>query len=157
MDKALLITKLNKCEDTNNVLYNCYSNAFQNNYESLSEEFDQHIADLKTISEIMYDFDSLTTESAKFGISRRDYRELCDMVCTIIGDRINEICKQSKEPIITKPSKFEDYCPFTSDDMVVYGNIDRLFKYDGEIYRVVESKLEETPYYIVYCNSIERI
>lgn len=156
MDKAILLTKLNKCEDESNIVYACYINATSKSFENDIIAFEQHIKDIKVLNAIQYDFTILSEEASKMELTRRDYRELCDAVCMIIGDRINELCKYSKEPIITKPSQFEDYCPFPNEDKVVYGSVNNSFRFFGETYIVVNTKLEETPYYTIWCNEIDR-
>lgn len=157
MDKAVLLTKLTRCEDESNIVYACYINATSKSFENDIMAFEQHIKDIKVLTAIQYDFTILSEEAAKMEITRRDYRELCDAVCMIIGDRIDEICRHSREPIVTKPSQFEDYCPFSHADKVVYGNVDDKFRFFGEMYKVVDAKLEESPYYTIWCSEIERM
>lgn len=156
MDKAILLTKLNKCNDESNIVYACYINATVKSFDNDIMAFNQHIKDIKILNAIQYDFTILSEEARKMELTRRDYRELCDAVCMIIGDRINELCKHSREPIITEPTHFEDYCPFANAEKVVYGNVPVNFKYFGEYYKVIDTKLEESPYYTIYCSEIER-
>lgn len=156
MDKAILLTRLTKYEDTNNPLYQCYIDATQKTFDTEEKKFTQLINDIKYLTEIQYDFSLLSKGADIFDITRRDYRELCDMVCMIIGDSISDLCNHTRNGIITVPSRFEDYCPFYSNDIVVYGNSDnKVFMYEGKKYYLIETKLEETPYYTIKCSSIE--
>lgn len=157
MDKAILLNKLINAEQSSK-LYDCYINATSNNFENETETFNICIADLKFLSEKQYDFEWLKKEAADFGVSRRDFKNLCDSICVLLGDKINELCKYSKTGIVTKPTRYEDYCPFTSEDLVVYGKNNLLYiTYDGYDYNIIETKLEETPYYTIYCSTIERM
>ena len=156
MDKAILLTKLSQCEDETNFLYLSYLDATQTEFESETKKFETLISELKTLSELQYNFNELSTKAQEFGISRRDYRELCDMVCIIIGDSITELCKYTKDGIVTVPTKFEDYCPFYSTSLVVYGsNIHDTVKYEGKIYKVLDTKLEQSQYYSIYCSTLD--
>lgn len=156
MDKAILLTRLTKCEDENNELYQCYKDATKKYFDTEEKKFNQLIKDIKYLSNIQYDFSKLSEGAKSFDITRRDYRELCDMVCMIIGDSISDLCNHTRNGIITSPSKFEDYCPFYSNDLVVYGNSDnKVFLYEGKKYYLIETKVEETPYYTIHCSSIE--
>ena len=156
MDKAILLTRLTKCEDENNELYQCYKDAIQKYFDTEEKKFTQLIKDIKYLSNIQYDFSKLSEGAKSFSITRRDYRELCDMVCILIGDSLTELCKYTKDGIVTAPTKFEDYCPFYSTSLVVYGsNIHDTVKYEGKTYKVLDTKLEQSQYYSIYCSTLD--
>lgn len=159
MDAAILLKRLIDSENTDTTIYKAYKNAIDNSYQSPNEEFTKCIEGLKILSQTQYDFKVLANESKLFDLSRRDYRELCDMICFMLGDKIKDLCIK---PIFTKPTQFEDYCPFVKNDIVIYSIKPltpgfRIVNDDKETYHIIDSKLETTPYYEIYCHSIERI
>ena len=127
MDKAILLTKLNNYENTDFELYKYYLDATSKLYTSEKVEFETCMNDIKILTNKQYDFDWLTENSKIFECNRREFKALCDDVCVILGNRINELCKHTREPIITKPSKFEDYCPFETESLVVVYTLTVLF------------------------------
>ena len=153
---AILLNKVIKCEQPDNFLYQCYLDTNKKLYDT--ENFNNLINDLKILCEMQYDFSLLSSESKKFNVNRRDYKAMCEMICVLIGDAIKDICNHSREPIITSPTNFEDYCHFKSAELVLYGNSnleDSIITYDGKKYKVVDSQVEQTPYYMIYCNLLE--
>lgn len=155
MDNAILLTKLNNYENKDFELYKYYINATSFNFINETIEFNVCMQSLKELIEKQYDFEWLAENAKIFEVSRRDFRSLCDDVCILLGNRIEELCKYTKVPIYTKPSKFEDYCPFANEIMVVYGNFNNYVTIEGKHYIIIDTKLESTPYYNIYCNIIE--
>lgn len=155
----ILLTKLSKYDDKSFELFHFYLNATSSISEDSTEDFNVCIDNLKYLTNKQYDFKWLSENAAAFGVNRRDFKSLCDDVCVLLGYKIEEICKYSKEHIITRPTRFEDYCPFNDGDLVEYGykiDIDDNIKYNGDRYRVIDKKLESTPYYNIYCSLLER-
>lgn len=133
MTNPTLLNMLIKNECIDIMAYRCYKDTLIE-YANDIDKFNLLIADIKLLSDIQYDFQTLSIESKKLNITRRDYRELCDMICIIIGDVINEMNKYN-QLIVTRPSQFEDYCPFPHEDLVAYGKVnDTTFNYDGNTY-----------------------
>lgn len=152
---AILLYKLHSYKDKSFELYTHYENVIKDS-DSPAETFNRCIDSIKYLSEKQYDFQWVSSQSKEFGCFRKDFVELCDSVCQILGDKINDLCKSFA--IITKPTKYEDYCPFSSETLVVYGKSYQPgtpVQYDGKRYRIVDSKLENTPYYSIYCNALE--
>ncbi|MBQ8218340.1 MAG: hypothetical protein IJZ79_03450 [Bacilli bacterium] len=158
MNNAILLTKLNNYDDMSFELYKYYVDATSKSFADNAIEFSTCIEDIKKLTNYQYDFGWLSENASKFGVNRRDFKSLCDDVCVLLGNRIQELCSHTREYIITKPSKYEDYCPFSSEALVAYGNpanINRsnIVKCDGQQYSIIDCKLEESPYYIVYCST----
>ena len=156
MDKAILLTKLATFNDDNFEPYRYYLDATSNVFEDEKEEFDTCIVDLKKLVDCQYDFAWLSENATTMGCNRREFKALCDDVCVLLGNRIDELCKHTRNPIFTKPSKFEDYCPFANEVYVVYGNgNETTIKHDGKVYKVIETKLESTTYYNIYISQLD--
>lgn len=157
MEVVVLLDKLNSYNDESFELYRYYKIATTTDYSV--ESFNNCINSLKDLVNKQYDFKNYIMPNATmFGCNRRDFTQLIDAVCTLLGNKIDEISKCSRIPIITSPSNFEDYCPFPSEDLVLYGKTNCYSVYhDGKQYRVIESKLESTPYYNIYCNTLDRM
>lgn len=156
MDKAVLLTKLSNYDDKSFELYEHYLNATSKSFVDEKEEFDTCIASIKLLTEKQYDFGWLSENAAEFDCNRRDFKALCDDVCILLGNRINELCRHNNgRPIITKPTKFEDYCPFSNETLVAYGNCNSTIRIDGKVCKLVDTKLENTPYYSVYVHSLD--
>ncbi len=155
MDKAVLLTKLSNYNDKNFELFVYYLNATTSSFIDEKEEFDTLISNIKTLTEKQYDFSWLAENAAEFECNRREFKALCDDVCVLLGNRIDELCKHTRKPIITKPTKFEDYCPFANETLVAYGNCSENVRVDGKICKIIDTKLESTPYYSVYVNSLD--
>lgn len=158
MDKAVLLTKLHNYNDKSFELFNYYLDGTSKSFADNITEFETCINDIKKLTDYQYDFAWLSENAETFGVNRREFKALCDDVCAILGNRVQELCAHTREPIITKPTKYEDYCPFSSENLVVYGNpsiFGSRFMFDGNRYRIVDSKLENSPYYSIYCSSIE--
>ena len=111
----------------------------------------------KGCEDIEKEYFYLDSNAKIFEVNRRDFKNLCDDVCILLGNRLEELCKYSRIPVIVKPSKYDDYCPMNSENLVVYGNHreGERFSYDGKRYVIVDTKLESCPYYNIYCNSFE--
>lgn len=159
MDSAVLLKKLIDSNNEEMSLYRAYKDAIDNSYATPEEAFNQCIYDLKMMSQAQYDFGWLTREARLFEVTRRDYRELCDMVCAMLGDKINDLCYQ---PIYVKPSNFEDYCPFGGTDIVMYCKHpfsvgDGVSNSDKEMYTIEDVKLEKSPYYEIFIHKLEKI
>ena len=154
MNIVILLNKLNTCEDQNLELYQHYLNAVYNRHDNLVDEFNACIDSIKYLTNKQYDFNWLSENSKIFNVTRRDFRELCDSVCVLLGNKINDIGKQTKEPIITKPTRYEDYCPYNNENLVLYGNYDGPIRIDGKLYNKIDTKLESTPYYNIYCSML---
>lgn len=156
MDKAILLTKLATFNDNNFEPYRYYLDATSTVFEDEKDEFDTCIEDLKKLVDYQYDFAWLSENASIMECNRREFKALCDDVCVLLGNRIDELCKHTRNPIFTTPSKFEDYCPFTNEAYVVYGNNnENTIKHDGKVYRVIETKLESTPYYNIYVSQLD--
>jgi len=158
MNNAILLTKLNNYDDTSFELYQYYINATSKSFSDPAQEFSTCIENIKRLTSCQYDFGWLSENAKQFGVNRRDFKALCDDVCVLLGNRIQELCEHTREYIVTKPSKYEDYCPFPSEALVAYGNpkniaLPNIVNCDGSKYTLIDSKLEESPYYIVYCSS----
>lgn len=159
MTDALLLNKLiNEYNDKNSFLFQCYKHSQLE--KNLVDAFNQCISDLKALSELSYNFEALTKYSKQYNITRRDVRQLCEVLSSILGEAITQFCSQDRERIITKPSCFEDFCPYPKAELVVYSidnKVNSIVKYDGNIYEVIESRAENTPYYFIYCYLLEKI
>ena len=158
MDNAILLTKLNNCNDMSFELYRYYIDATSKSFSDSITEFNTCINDIKKLTDYQYDFSWLCDNASIFGVNRRDFKSLCDAVCVLLGNRIQELCEHTKSYIVTKPTKYEDYCPFALEDLVAYGNPaninqSNIVTYDGKKYIIVDSKLEESPYYIIHCST----
>ena len=103
-----------------------------------------------------YDFVYLSEEGSKLNVSRRDVRSLLDIFAEMLGNKIEELA--DREYLFVAPTKLEDYCPFPSEPLVLYTNrsLDKVPMFDGYEWNIVSTKLEETPYYHMYCSQIER-
>lgn len=160
MTDALLLNKLINDFDKNTFLYQCYEDS--KDESDIIQAFNKCVDDLKKLSDLSYNFEELTAYSKKYDIARRDVRQLCEVLSAILGDSITQLCSNSRELIITAPSKFEDFCPFPKYELVVYtlGNSDirvgSQVRYDGYMYEVVDSRPENTPYYYINCNLLEK-
>lgn len=158
MNSAILLTKLGAYEDTSFELYKYYVDATSKSFIDPVTEFNTCIEDIKKLTNYQYDFAWLSENASKFEVNRRDFKTLCDDVCVLLGNRVQELCKHTRSYIVTKPSKYEDYCPFSSETLVAYGNPNTIkssnyVSYDGNKYSIIDCKLEESPYYIVYCST----
>ena len=151
MDESILIKTLTEYTENDLYIKQVY-NRLGNINDSAGYEFNQYIKDLTSLSEKQYDFQWLTDEAGKLDITRRDFRNLCDKVCELIGYYIDELV--SSNIVITNGSGFEEYCPFTKHDLVWYTkhplDIDTEIIYDGKTYTTVNCKKEKTPYYDIY-------
>lgn len=155
MNNAILLIQLSNLNDDSFELFNYYKIGTTKVFEDEIATFNACVNALKNLINLQYDFEWLTINAKKFETTRRDFRNLCDDVCDLLGNRIEELCKHTRKPIITKPTKFEDYCPFPSDSLVVYGNQISNISIDGKLYKIVNTKIESTPYYTIYCNQID--
>lgn len=154
MNIVILLNKLNTCEDQNLELYQHYLNAVYNRHDNLVDEFNACIDSIKYLTNKQYDFNWLSENSKIFNVTRRDFRELCDSVCVLLGNKLNDIGKQTREPIITEPTRYEDYCPYNNEKLVLYGNYDGPIRIDGKLYNKIDTKLESTPYYNINCSML---
>lgn len=158
MTNPILLTKLSKYDNKSFELFQFYLNATSSSMENAVEEFNICINNIKYLTEKQYDFAWLSENAKKFEVNRRDFKNLCDDVCILLGNRIEELCKHSRETIVSKPTRYEDYCPFSQSDLVEYGSkhsIGDTFTFDGTRYVVFDTKLESTPYYNIYCSALE--
>lgn len=155
MDKAVLLTKLSSYNDKSFELYDYYLNATSKSFADEKDEFDTCIASIKKLTDRQYDFAWLSENAAEFECNRREFKALCDDVCVLLGNRIDELCKHTRNPIVTKPTKFEDYCPFSTEALVAYGSNVETVRVDGKVCKIVETKLESTPYYNIYVSQID--
>lgn len=152
---VVLLTKLSNLSDQSYELFNYYLIATNKTFSDEVEEFETCIKSLAELSDRQYDFAWLTENAKRLEASRRDFRDLCEAVCVLIGNRIDELCKYSRVPIITKPTKFEGACPFGSEALVAYGNVEGSVKVDGVTCKIIETKIESTPYYNIKCSMID--
>lgn len=157
MTDAILLNKLiTEFNDSDNYLFQCYKDSLSES--NVIESFNQCITDLKVLSNLSYDFAELTNYATKMNITRRDVRQLCEILSSILGETITQLCNQNREFIVTTPSQFEDFCPYPKAELVLYSTSmsDIPIKYNGYMYEIVESKPENTPYYYIYCHLLER-
>ena len=154
-NNAVLLNKLINCNDTSIELYRHYLKTKLNSSFDVSGTFNSYIDSIKYLSDKPFDFQWVITNAKQFDCTRRDFIKLCDDICMILGKCVEELCCHAREPIITKPTKM-DNCPFSSAELVLYGNKVDSVKYDGYIYKVADTKLEATPYYTIYANLLER-
>lgn len=157
MNGAILLTKLSQYDNEKFDLFKIYVDATKRNFNEIEAEFDTCIKDIKFLSDVQLDFEWLTNSAVRLNTTRRDVRMLCDDVCMILGSRISDLCKN--KCFITSPSKFEDYCPYPKDSFVVYGKVDnedtiKKLMLNGEHIKIVDTKLETTPYYNIYCSQL---
>lgn len=158
MENAILLTKLYNYDDKSFELYKYYDEAINRQHSDV-EDFNICMKNLKILIDKQYDFEWITLNAKTFGTTRRDFRSLCDNVCFIIGNTIEEICKYTKSPIVTTPSKLDENCPFPNNELVAYGNstLERyqFIIHEGKSYKVTDTKIEQTPYYRIYCMSFD--
>lgn len=165
MESSVLLRKLISDGNDSISVYRAYQDTINNSYTTLAEAFNQCVLDIKITEEAQYDFNYLMREAERlttiFGekVTRKDYRDLLEEICQRLGDKITDVCCK---PVFTKPSKSE-YCPFNNEALVVYCTkpmtIDSAIINDDdrESYKIVDVKIEDTPYYRVYCHSIEKL
>ena len=157
MTDAILLNKLiTDFNNDDNFLFQCYKHSLSES--GFTESFNQCISDLKALSNLSYDFKQLTNYATSMNITRRDIRQLCEILSSILGETITQLCNQNRELIITTPSRFEDFCPYPKAELVLYSTSisDIPIKYDSYMYKIIESKPENTPYYYIYCHLLER-
>lgn len=161
MNDGLLLNKLlTECNDENSFLYQCYIHSFATS--NITESFNKCVDDLKALSDLSYDFRKLSNYAAKYDMTRRDVRQLCEILSTILGETVNELCSNDREFIITKPTCFEDFCPYPKAEIVLYNNDyvllgnHEIIKHDGYQYEIIDSRAEDTPYYYTRCYLLER-
>lgn len=127
-------------------------------YEAIRQNtpFTQLVQQIKYCLEKSYDFKYLSEEGAKLNVSRRDVRSLLDVFAEMLGNKIEELADH--EYLFVPPTKLEDYCPYPSEVLVLYTNkpLDNLPMYDGYKWDIIDTRLEETPYYSIYCSQIDR-
>ena len=129
-------------------IYSCIKN--DNSFEHL-------LSCLKKTIDKTYDFKFLSNEAAVLQANRREIAKLLDVFAEMLGNNIEQLC--NAEYVFTAPSKFEDYCPFPSNDLVLYTNrpVDtQIVIHDGDRYNILSKKLEDTPYYKIWCYELER-
>ena len=122
-----------------------------------NNSFEQVLSCLKKAIEKTYDFEFLSNEAILLQTNRREIVALLNVFAEMLGNKIEALC--DVEYIFTSPSKFEDYCPFPSNDLVLYTNrpVDtQIVIYDGDRYNILSKKLEDTPYYKIWCYELER-
>ena len=156
MDNVLLLNKLANFDNKEFELYTFYADATTVTYEDSCQELSTLFNDLRLLTDYQYDFEWLTATSKAMGCNRREIKALSDDVCILLGKRIEDVCKYTKELIVVKPSNIEDYCPFSSESLVAYGSYNTgSVKYDGNTYKIVDTKLESSPYYNIYVNRLD--
>lgn len=153
--EVVLLTKLSTMDDRSYELFDYYVIATSQTFENEVEEFNTCIKCLQKLSDNQYDFAWLTENAKQLDASRRDFRNLCDNVCVLLGNRIEELCKHTRAPIVTAPANFDGACPFGSEQLVAYGNVDTTVRVDGVLCKVVDTKIESTPYYNIKCSMID--
>lgn len=162
MTEAILLNRLiNEHNNEDSFLYQCYKHSQITIVDSI-RAFDQCVSDLKDLSDLSYDFNALSEYSKSHGFTRRDIRQLCEALSSILGEAITELCSQGDGYIITTPTCFEDFCPFPKAELVLYGvkektvAVGKTVNYNGYTYEVVETRPENTPYYFIYCHLLEK-
>ena len=149
---AIKILEKLQSEDISSELGEKYQNI--KNHKTLKQLFDILI----WLLEKDYDFEFITKEASLLETDKRTLRSLIDSLCDYCGENIEDIITQNTY-IISEPSNFEDYCPFPKEEIVLYCNnatLKNTIKYDGYQYKIINYKLENTPYYSIYCYQIEK-
>lgn len=160
LNNAVVLKRLIESKNEDLSAYKGYLIAISGYQNSSREDsFNQCINSLKILTDLQYDFEKLTNESQKLSVSRRDYRNLCDQICQMIGDKIQDLCIM---PLYSKATNYENACPFSSDSFLMYTKkpVDlslssNIITYDGNLYKIIETKREETPYYTIYGTLLE--
>lgn len=155
---SVLLKKLIQSNNEDLIIYRAYQDVMSVS-DNPNQDFIKCIEDISDLSNYQYNYDYLTKEAKILNIYRRDMQQLCDMVCAMLGDKINDICYQ---PIYVKPSNFEDYCPFGGTDIVMYCKHpfsvgDGVSNSDKEMYTIEDVKLEKSPYYEIFIHKLEKI
>ena len=159
MSDVILLNKLSRFNDDDFDLYRYFKDATSKSFEDETEELDTLRSDLILISEKQYDFAGWLTKSAKaLECKRNECIGLCEDVCKLLGNRIQELCNHVRIPIIASPTKMsansalEVKCPYSSEYLVAYGSCTENAKsvnVDGKVCKVIEAKLEVSPYYTI--------
>lgn len=159
MSDVILLNKLSRFNDDDFDLYRYFKDATSKSFEDETEELDTLRSDLILLSEKQYDFAGWLTKSAKaLECKRNECMGLCEDVCKLLGNRIQELCNHVRIPIIASPTKMsansalEVKCPYSSEYLVAYGSCTENAKsvnVDGKVCKVIEAKLEVSPYYTI--------
>lgn len=128
-------------------------------FKSNDLAFTVYIKCIMALLDYQYDFKWLslaakTLSNSSNTYKRNDIQILCDDLCQLFGENIDDLC--ANQEILVAPSKFEKYCPFSNDSVVIYSNkpITHSCIIDGIKYVISDSKAEKTPYYNIVCHSI---
>ena len=120
--------------------------------------FTAYIKSIIKLVDFQYNFQWLTNTVNKLNNSykRKDIQQFCDDLCYLFGDNIIKVC--SDNIIVSKPSKFENYCPFSTESRVIYYykpiNQNTVIV-DNNKYYIDDIQMEKTPYYTIACHSIK--
>lgn len=165
MSDVILLNKLSRFNDDDFDLYRYFKDATSKSFADETEELDTLRSDLILLSEKQYDFAGWLTKSAKaLGCKRNECMGLCEDVCKLLGNRIQELCDHVRIPIIASPTKMsansalEVKCPYSSEYLVAYGSCienAESVKVDGKVCKVIETKLEVSPYYTIKISSLD--
>ena len=122
------------------------------------ESFDRNIQCLKEILEKMYDFEWLNQVAIELNYKRKQLFSFCEEYAQKYGDNIMDICSH-KEVILTTPTKFGEYCPFPTEQKVIYSNkpqqVGDIVSVNNNSYQIRASRAETTPYYEIFCSLLE--
>lgn len=158
MEAVVLVNNLIKQGDENNFFYQCYKNSEVT--DDCISTFNKCAKTIKTLEDLSYSFEMLTKYSQEMNLSRHDIRQLCDGICFILGEKMKEICSFDNTNIITSPTRYEDFGAFPNADLVLYStqnqSEDRYISFDGVLYAIVDVRIEQTPYYTLYCHLLEK-
>ena len=160
LDDAVVLKRLIESKNEELSAYKGYLISISSEPNSSREaSFKQCIDSLKALTDVQYNFQVLTDEAQKLKVSRRDYRNLCDNICQMLGDKIQELCIV---PVYSQATNYENACPYSSNSFIMYTtkpvdialSSNRII-YDGNLYKMIETKREETPYYTIYGTLLE--
>jgi len=146
----LLQQLINRSTSDTSRLYDIYHAATSKQFD-----FNVYMINLKKALDMCYDFAILTEEANILRCSRRDVTIVLDVLATMLGNNIEELC--DSDYIFTSPSRFEDYCKYSYEAEVLYTNrpVQAMIRHDGQLWRICDKYEENTPYYKVMCYRLE--
>ena len=154
---SVLLQKLSELNDENQFVCKVYSD-LHNSTSTPNHCFNALLEDFNTLYQNTFDMMWCREEASKFGCKTREFKHLLEGLIEQVSSKISEMCQAEK--IITTTTIKSDFCPFPQDTFVCYSPLrldaDREVIFEGHIYRVIESRLEENEYYAIYCSLLER-
>ena len=76
MTSPVLLTKLSKFNNTDFELFNMYCNATSKSFETVADEFNTCIDNIKYLTEKQYDFSWITENAKTFEVNRGDFKNV---------------------------------------------------------------------------------